>query len=165
MLEIEPVWHVLAAETVSNGSIFTISSQFRLFLQRAAVAPAASAEGASMAGRAPKARACSINKILYRVSEAKRRRKQTARAQRGSFALTRRGICQCSITRRGNMLHRASEASEDGSKRPERSEGRLRSPAGVPVFDHPQGYNTSSSERRRKQTARAQRGSFALTRS
>jgi hypothetical protein len=82
------VWHFSAVETVSNGSIFTISSQFRLFLQLAAVALAASAEGASMAGRAPKARACSINKIL-----AKR--------------------------------------SEDGSKRPERSEGRLRSPVGA----------------------------------
>ena len=57
-------------------------------------APAASAEGASIAGRAPQARGCSI-------------------------------------TRRGKLLYRASEASEDGSKRPERSEGRLRSPVGA----------------------------------
>ena len=31
MLEIEPVWHFSAVGTVSNGSIFTISSRFRLF--------------------------------------------------------------------------------------------------------------------------------------
>ena len=58
------------------------------FCRRAA--PAASAEGASIAGRAPQARGCSI-------------------------------------TRRGTLLYRTSE---DGSKRSERSEGRLRSPVG-----------------------------------
>ena len=52
------------------------------------------AEGASMAGRAPQARVCSI-------------------------------------TRRDKLLYRVSEANEDGSKRPERSEGRLRSPVGA----------------------------------
>ena len=31
MLEIDPVWHFLAVGTVSNGSIFTISSRFSLF--------------------------------------------------------------------------------------------------------------------------------------
>ena len=31
MLEIEPVWHFLAVGTVSNGSIFTVSSRIRLF--------------------------------------------------------------------------------------------------------------------------------------
>ena len=121
-----------------------------------------------MAGRAPKARACSINKILYRASEAKRRRKQTARAQRESFALTRRNIYQCSITRRGKILYRASEASEDGSKRPERSEGRLhspvgaytsvQSPAGVPVF----GASEASEDGSKR--PEHERGSFALTR-
>ena len=31
MLEIEPAWHFLAVGTVSNGSISTVSSRFRLF--------------------------------------------------------------------------------------------------------------------------------------
>ena len=67
-------------------------------------APGASAVGASIADRAPQARGCSITrrgKLLYRASEDGSKRPER---KRGSFALTRRGIYQCSITRRGARI-------------------------------------------------------------
>ena len=100
-------------------------------------APAASAEGASMAGRAPQARGCSITrrgKLLYKRqarSACCRRAAPAASAEGASIAGRAPQARGCSITRRGKLLYRASEASEDGSKRPERSEGRLRSPVGA----------------------------------
>ena len=119
---------------------------------------AAPAAGAQRLLRAPKARAW----------RAERRRRERVQPPGGvNFCLhASQGDLTffCDFFIFGGAQRRCRRAASAASA--EREHGGA-SAAGASVFDHPQGYNTLSSERserRRKQTARAQRGSFALTR-
>jgi hypothetical protein len=119
---------------------------------RRRAAPAASAEGASIAGRAPQARGCSITRRGEQQTTKKKDRRRAAPAARadgarmGGRAPQARGF---SLTRRGEQKKKKKKKKKKGAQRllQARSaccERRRRkhcgpSAAGARIFDHAQG--------------------------